>query len=91
MCLCSAQALAADFAWQPQAGLILIGDAAHLMPPVGLGVNLAMLDAADVAGALCRGADWRNPMRQVEIDIASSARGLMAGAIEGFEYWCAPL
>src|SRR5690349_20546286 len=39
--------------WEAQADITLIGDAAHWMPPfAGEGVNLAMLDALQLSGAL---------------------------------------
>lgn len=40
-----------DQQWETQSNITIIGDAAHLMPPSGEGVNAAMLDALD----LCEG------------------------------------
>lgn len=41
-----------DQYWKAQPNLTLIGDAAHLMPPSGEGVNTAMLDALDLSECL---------------------------------------
>lgn len=79
--------LPADFCWTPRDGVTLIGDAAHLMPPVGVGVNLAMLDASDVAMALCARPDAISAMRDAEVLVRERARALMPDAIEGFQRW----
>lgn len=41
-----------DKPWETKPNITLIGDAAHLMPPSGEGVNAAMLDALDLCESL---------------------------------------
>jgi 2-polyprenyl-6-methoxyphenol hydroxylase-like FAD-dependent oxidoreductase len=45
-------ALPTALTWASRPDVTLIGDAAHLMPPVGEGANQAMLDAAELGRAL---------------------------------------
>jgi 2-polyprenyl-6-methoxyphenol hydroxylase-like FAD-dependent oxidoreductase len=41
-----------DQSWNAKPNLTLLGDAAHIMPPSGEGVNLAMLDALEMSNFL---------------------------------------
>ncbi|RUS46863.1 NAD(P)/FAD-dependent oxidoreductase [Cohnella sp. AR92] len=53
--------------WTSRQGITLIGDAAHLMSPfAGEGVNLAMLDASELALSLVRNEDLCEAVREYE-------------------------
>jgi 2-polyprenyl-6-methoxyphenol hydroxylase-like FAD-dependent oxidoreductase len=52
--------------WNFHAGVTLLGDAAHLMPPSGEGVNIAMLDAADLATAISECSTLEEAVRRYE-------------------------
>lgn len=71
--------------WPYRAGLTLVGDAAHVMPPLGVGVNLAMLDAAELAEALVGGDDWRAAQQRYEARMLDRAAETAAQCAQSFE------
>ncbi|MET8851593.1 NAD(P)/FAD-dependent oxidoreductase [Amycolatopsis sp. NPDC004625] len=62
-------------AWTTAPGLTLLGDAAHLMPPLGVGANLAMLDGTELATALATASSVEEAVRAYEA-------GMMPRSIE---------
>ncbi|GHG28511.1 hypothetical protein GCM10017567_55250 [Amycolatopsis bullii] len=53
-------------AWTTTPGLTLLGDAGHLMPPLGVGANLALLDGTELATALAAAPTVEEAVRAYE-------------------------
>ncbi|CAG8972473.1 hypothetical protein HYALB_00001163 [Hymenoscyphus albidus] len=77
-----------DFSWNNKPGVTIIGDAAHLMPPSGECVNIAMWDAVMLTQAVIKaheqnesGADFRTALSPLvkDFEVEMQARAKQVG------------
>jgi hypothetical protein len=84
-------ALPAPLDWKHTPGVTLLGDAAHLMAPFGgFGVNLALLDGAELAHALAREATVDAAVARYETGMFARSGPLAIGANEALDRFFAP-
>ncbi|WP_367331384.1 FAD-dependent oxidoreductase [Sphingobacterium multivorum] len=78
--------------WATKNNITLIGDAAHLMPPNGEGVNLAMLDALDLCSCLTSGdyINLKEAIAAYENMMFERAEPLCRETIDGIEDFASP-
>lgn len=81
-----------DQNWTAKSNITLIGDAAHLMPPSGEGVNTAMLDALDLSECLTNGGyeDLQAAIAAYELQMRARASEQAAEALEGITGFASP-
>lgn len=79
-----------DHTWTHVPGVTLIGDAAHLMPPLGVGANLAMLEGAELAEALAATDDLDAAVRAFEQTMWERARTFATMTIAGLQRLVSP-
>jgi 2-polyprenyl-6-methoxyphenol hydroxylase-like FAD-dependent oxidoreductase len=80
-------ALPVGHRWTHRPGVTLLGDAAHVMSPFsGEGVNMAMLDAAELALGLVEDSDWSRAVAAYEARMFARAAEAAAGAMEGLDF-----
>lgn len=72
--------------WEHVPGVTLLGDAAHLMPPLGLGANLAMLDGTDLAHALVGEPSLHDGVRAYESIMLPRSIEAAKACAEGLEH-----
>ncbi|KJS57369.1 FAD-dependent oxidoreductase [Streptomyces rubellomurinus subsp. indigoferus] len=78
--------LPAPHTWEHVPGVTLLGDAAHLMPPVGLGANLAMLEGADLAHALVTEPGIDDAVRAYEGVMLPRSIEAATGSAQGLDH-----
>ncbi|MFE2375263.1 FAD-dependent oxidoreductase [Streptomyces sp. NPDC059398] len=81
----SLSVLPAPHTWAHIPGMTLLRDAAHLMPPVGLGANLAMLDGSDLAHALVRESRVDDAVRAYESIMLPRSAEAATGSAQGLD------
>ncbi|SHF61956.1 FAD-dependent oxidoreductase [Streptoalloteichus hindustanus] len=79
--------LPAPHAWDHVPGVTLLGDAAHLMPPLGVGANLALLDGVDLATALVTEPDVDAAVRAYESVMAPRSAEIARACLEGLDHF----
>ncbi|WP_433040816.1 FAD-dependent oxidoreductase [Dactylosporangium sp. CS-033363] len=79
-------ALPVPHGWEHDPTVTLLGDAAHLMPPLGVGVNLAMLDASDLALSLAAHADLGEAVRAYEAAMLPRSADMQRATEGGAEF-----
>ena len=81
-----------DQNWEAHSNITLIGDAAHLMPPSGEGVNTAMLDALDLMECLTAEEfdDLQIAIGAYEKRMFERAAALAKEAINGIKDFASP-
>ncbi|MEU6559936.1 FAD-dependent oxidoreductase [Nocardia nova] len=83
-------ALPVPHTWEHDPSVTLLGDAAHLMPPLGVGVNYAMLDASELAVALADSSTVDDAIRAYESTMLPRAVETATALRGGEQYWLSP-
>ena len=77
-----------DQTWEAQSNITLLGDAAHIMPPSGEGVNFAMLDALELSECLTSKdfGDIRTAIAAYEQQMRGKAAMEVQFSLDGVEW-----